>query len=963
MKKILAIILALVMLIPMGLVAGAEETAETKPFYAYTWSGMGNDNETMFSMVNLEFIDASGEVYLHCYGAKSSSTKKMAEYVKKIMDTRPVGARYIQILRNTRAYPIGAEDGIFLDKGAATVKKYVTNFLKTYKEMGGQLDGIIMDTEYFTVQNWYLYRDVYSKNPNIYQDITENPRYQTEIRPQLVERGFKFYENPTGNQSELWSIYPYSGAEYEVSRMIWDQLMRSRLSDYLNMSVWEPLQEYYPGTHMGDYQVTDFDGWQKKVSRIGSYIYLGGNTVKGGDTSNLNTYFAQPLNQFYNEGGEAIYRDIPAYYKAVYEKDSYNMFLWDMHRFKDAYLATDNGEVNFWISEYDGYNTDMANSQEGTSMSTPYYSEIFMHCGLMDPDMFLIFNPREERKDITDAEWQIRCDVIADCIKELNRVVGYADRKPIALPNNWNQGYVLSGMYANGRNIWRITPDTTDGMTVENFLVEGDDPTFSINGKTITFPGGKIIADGKVTELGTCGYWIETSADVMPVTYTDADRFEDYPSYSENYEQYKEGKLSYMDVRPETTWEIDTDNELTIVSKDGNKMLAISGSTTLTNVKMPQNITSGDYYAKQQVWEVTVNLPANMNSDAEVLLLGYEDADQIMGGAGFKIAGGKVYYDVDGEYEDLGVDVSGGGTYTFKRVVDFTDAEAFTSDFYVYNEKGKEVGKAKNAAMTVIDLPIYSIYISCEDLDEQILLDDYKLYPTGLTTDFELYNVSSGTMWADQEIAQEKDTAYRLSWMNASSEYADATVMAAVYEGDTLVSETELTTVTMAPGDDGVVIGTVEVAEGQSVKVYMKTSETDKNNIPGKPGASGSGDLSNLLPIIIIVLAVIVIGALLAIALCGGKKSKKKSKKKGSKKKGSKKKGSKKKGSKKKSSSTKAKVEAPAEEKAEAPAEAAEVAEVAEAVEAEEKAEAPAEVIEEAETPEVKEETETPDAE
>ena len=891
MKKILAFLLAVLLLIPMGMIATAEESTGTRPFYALTWSGVGNDNQTMFGMVNLEFLESAGDAYLHCYGAKTSNVKKMAQYVKDIMDKRPAGTRYVQILRNTRAYPIKAEAGIFLDHGNAIVKKYVTNFLKAYKEIGGQLDGIIMDTEYFTVQAWYLYKDVYSKNNNLYQDIVNHPRYATEIRPRLVERGFKFYENPTGNQSELWSVNPYSGDQYEVSRMIWDQLMRTRLAEYLNESIWEPLQEYYPGTHMGDYQVTDNGGWQKKVSRIGSYIYQGGSTMKGGDTSNLNTYFAQPLNQFYQESGEYIYRDIPAHYRADFERDAYSMFLWDMHRFKDAYLATDNGEVNFWISEYDGYNTDMANSQAGTSMSTPYYSEIFLHCGTMDPDIFLIFNPKEERKDLTDAQWQIRCDVIADCIKELNRVLGAADRKPIALPTNWNDGYILSGMYAGGKNIWRITPDTTNGTTVESFKVEGDDPTFSIYGKTITFPGGKIIADGKITELGTCGYWIETAADVMPVTSTEADRYAKNPSYIENYEQYKEGKLTYMDIRPHTTWEIDANKDITIVTENGSKMLAITGNTTLTNVKLPANITNADYYAKQQVWEVTVKFPANVNSDAEIDLLGYNDKDKLFGGAGFKIVGGKVGYDADGEIKDLGVNVSAGGTYTFKRIVNFTDTEAFTSDFYVYDESGKELGSVKGAAMTTMDLPVYGIYLACTGLNEQILIDNYKLYPHGLATDFELYNVSGGTMWADQQSAKDSDTAYRLSWQNASAEYADATVMAAYYEGETLVKEETLTTVTMAPGDDGVLTGVVKVAEGQSVKVYLKTGETENipnnggNNNSGnsnpdkKPGASKGGvDVGKLIPIIIMGIALIAISAMLATALTG-KKSKKKSKK------------------------------------------------------------------------------------
>ena len=46
----------------------------------------------------------------------------------------------------------------------------------------------------------------------------------------------------------------------------------------------------------------------------------------------------------------------------------------------------------------------------------------------------------------------------------------------------WNESYVISGMYAGGKNIWRITPDTTK-VSKKDFLVQnGDDVVFFIDG-------------------------------------------------------------------------------------------------------------------------------------------------------------------------------------------------------------------------------------------------------------------------------------------------------------------------------------------------------------------------------------------------------------------------------------------------------------------------------------------------
>ena len=334
--------------------------------------------------------------------------------------------------------------------------------------------------------------------------------------------------------------------------------------------------------------------------------------------------------------------------------------------------------------------------------------------------------------------------------------------RPSRPPANWNNGYFLSGMTAGGKAYWRITPDTTEGMTVEEFKTSknGEDPTFSINGQTIRFPGGKIIEDGEISEIGTCGYWVQTAEDVRPVINNVSDRYEKYPSFAEDFQQYQVGtKLENSVVRPDKVWEIWTMPGTNAVvmndpNKERNRVLGISGTTSLKNVRMPQNITAGDGFAKQQMWEVNVTLPKDMGQDAEVRLFAIF-SEAFSNDGGMKIAGTKVFYDRSGEYMELAnVELIPGNTYVFKREVDFRNA-VFSSDYYVYDEKGALVGEVKNVPILKMSLPINGIGITCNNvLGDPVLLDDYKLYPVGLTTDFEVYNAAHGILYADQPAAR-----------------------------------------------------------------------------------------------------------------------------------------------------------------------------------------------------------------
>ena len=837
MKRTLAMILTLAMLFSMvfslGTVASAGSVT-TKPFYGLGWSAI---DRAKFSNLDdapvITVRSSNGVVSLY---SSSSDPATIAKNIKAKVDLMPEGMRYVRIWATSNALSAAPENVVYLDAGVDQLKALFTEFIKAYYALGGKLDGVILDTEYHMLGNWYIYSKEYYQNnkitnQQIYNQIVANPKYQTEIRPMLVERGFTFWENPSGYKSEIYSIWPYqylssaNQVKYANSASIWNTVMKIRMSQYFNESIYEPMRTYYPDGVLSDYQVTDSYSWLKDLSDTGSKNYLGGNSMKIGNASNYNTYSSRPSSTFYvDASGNYLYQNPAAYNKAEYEDDAYNMFLWDINKFKKMYAATDTKKITAWIAEYD-YGT-----RAGSVSNTAYYTETILHLGLLNPEPFLvyIYSGASKFKGTNGTnEYNKRMQVISEILNELTRVVGYSDRKPIETPASWNDGFVLSGMYANGRNVWRLTPDTTDGMTLAAFKIKDKDPTFSINGTTITFPGGKIIADGEVSVVGTGGYWIETSAGTNPVIATDADRYSKYPSYEEKFDSYTAGTgfTSATAALPQT-WSVSANNLLIQAQADGNA-LALTGTATLNNMKLPKNITAGDSYAKQQAWEISFTLSSALNSGANVKLL------TCSGDGGIKLENDKVYYDSNRSYKELtGVTLTAGQKYTVKREVNFTTAGGYTCTYCVYNDSGKLLAQAANVPMssnTVVPVP--TISMSCSNLTTTVLVDDYKLYPTGLAQDLEIYNAKTGMPLDVAAKADAASVAYRLSWMNATQNGEKMKVMVARYNSSgALLSKETVKTVELAPGADGVVTGIVQNSANGKVLVYLENTIVDTPN-------------------------------------------------------------------------------------------------------------------------------------
>ena len=895
MKKILAMLLILAMVLPMciGVTAtSAESNVEIKPFNISTSLKEGFDNIWpkihFWSRANDEYV-TEDSIRVSAVGVGGSTPKEVAEKLKPVFDAYPDGMRYIRFSSFRAALLALLEDSVFMDKGAKVIEEWFTEFISHYHSIGGKIDGLSVDIEYVEAGSYYL-TQACAKDPYVFQKIVKNPGYQTRIRPQLEERGFKFWPKVTDETPEIYSVHDKSGAEYAQSRSIWNIVVKNHISKYVTDCVLKPLQKYYPDGQVFDYQSRDTWSWQKMPGDTGN-ITTGGNYMVAGNVNYFNTYASRPSPGFFSEDGKPRYVQIPSYVEAAYEDTPFNMVKFDTIFAKNLKASAPDGRITSIVAYYN------YSKRAGSYGNKPYYSESFYHTALMDPDPLAGYI---EENEVIDAGNDVHAtmEVVSKLLDELTRIVGAADRKYLELPYTWNDNFVLTGMYAGGKNYFRLTPDSSEGLTkLDDFVVkDAKDLTFTYKGQTITFPGGKIIEDAKIPIVGTFGFWIETEKDVLPVVTYSENRYSEYPALLENYESYETGKdFEVTTAYPTGCWELKKDKTGTakIAEKDGTKALALSGTYSLKLKDILKNITAGDTYAKNQAWEIDVTVPANMAAESEIVLLNvFADKNKETEG-GFKIAGGKVYYDKAGEYVELaGVDVSAGGKLTLKRSLDFTKEGAFTCDYTVSDASGKVLGEAKAVPVAEkVKIPVARIGLTVTKVTgDAVLLDNLKMYANGVGADLELYNAKTGIQYTDLETAKDSNTAYRFSWMNATKYEKVYSIVAEFYNGSSLAETKVIQEIKMAPGTDFVDMGIVEVPEGQTVKLFARNDSQPEPDSPNQGNADGSNsgkennknDNSMLLIILIVagvvLLGIIAVAAILLLKKPGAKAEKKEEK-------------------------------------------------------------------------------------
>jgi len=163
MKKIFALLTVLALLLPMGLAANAD-SAEAKPFYGLGWSDFNrNKFPHLDGLVTMNIGLGSGGITLSYGGAKITSGKiddvqldKMVAALKKEMDARPEGMRYIHFFGPAKALGASPKNVIYLDYGVDLLRELTSALFEKYKAADGKVEGAVMSTLYTGLSSYYI---------------------------------------------------------------------------------------------------------------------------------------------------------------------------------------------------------------------------------------------------------------------------------------------------------------------------------------------------------------------------------------------------------------------------------------------------------------------------------------------------------------------------------------------------------------------------------------------------------------------------------------------------------------------------------------------------------------------------------------------------------------------------------------------------------------------------------------
>lgn len=472
MRRIISISIILVMILGMMTTFATDYETKEGEFFAFQFSPNENGLEHIQQTYKINYTDL-----------KDQGVKVMAKTAKNILDAQPEGQRCIDLNLVSRYMTDDSENYLWWDVGVERMAKLLDEFFGELKKNGGQLDYVIDDFE-GGMSNW-----AFNHNADRLPKIVADPRYETEIRPLLVEAGFTFSDY---GETELQYLVDFGKSN---AYNIWNGVMSRRVKDYYRKAVTEPLFKHYPDVKNSNYGMAASLGEEKVLYDLaGHKIYQGGKSLYAGGTHSSPILYSR-ISQIGNKG-----RAPEGYPYETFQINAYNALIYAMVHASDAVVSTEGGNFMPWIP-----NKSWTSSKYSNSM---YYDEVMFHLGLMNADPFLVFN----HGGTTEDEPHLN-----NVFKELNTVVGNGKRKTLVEDQvKWDQRYVLTGLELEDKNIWRITPDLyTPGITIENFLSDSKNMIFQIGNQVVDFPEGSKIVDYK--SMSEYGYWITSPKGTRPV--------------------------------------------------------------------------------------------------------------------------------------------------------------------------------------------------------------------------------------------------------------------------------------------------------------------------------------------------------------------------------------------------------------------------------------------------------------
>lgn len=199
---------------------------------------------------------------------------------------------------------------------------------------------------------------------------------------------------------------------------------------------------------------------------------------------------------------------------------AFRAFTFAMNEMRSMTLSSDVPTMP-WIA-WRGYTHDFRRLQKPPPVAcigaTDLYQESVYHAALCNPGNFLLWSAFRWMTNQDPADWTSQSDLklINDMLDEVNALVGYADRRTLVRElAGWYDPFILTGMTANGKSVWRFTPDIELDQDAATAITSREPLTFSVKGTTVAIPGGKVFEPKE--KLSKAGVWVIAPADADPV--------------------------------------------------------------------------------------------------------------------------------------------------------------------------------------------------------------------------------------------------------------------------------------------------------------------------------------------------------------------------------------------------------------------------------------------------------------
>ena len=138
-------------------------------------------------------------------------------------------------------------------------------------------------------------------------------------------------------------------------------------------------------------------------------------------------------------------------------------------------------------------------------------------------------------------------------------------------------------------------------------------------------------------------------------------------------------------------------------------------------------------------------------------------------------------------------------------MTDFAENGVVTGAAFIYDENDVLLGKQENLALGTCGFPVGNLYFSAKNYQsgEEVLFDDFLIYPHGADFSLELYKDAVGTKFG--EAAADDAVMARLAYVNATEEPVDYVLVRAQYQGNQLKAAEAISEGSIPAGADGTV--------------------------------------------------------------------------------------------------------------------------------------------------------------